>query len=356
MGFTEEILSLQNLLMERKSVIYNEEATKHSLIIPLIQVLGYDIHNPIEVKPEYVADFAKKKGEKVDYAIFKDGKPIFFIEAKSVGIKLGDHDAQLSRYFNATPNVKLGIITDGIKYKFFTDFEMKNIMDTTPFFELDFENVTNEDIDLLKMFCKECFNQSSLLHKAEELIYISKIVNKLKGLLQKPDDDFIRFLVKDFTKTKVTSVTIEKFKPYVNKAISGTITELSQELMTGDEAETTHHTKSIITTEDELKAYDQIKAILVDAQKDISNLSYKDTVSYFGIFNNNINGWFVRFIIDKDPMIVMVNMPYSILHSYHIEFKMQSLNSKGITKIFINNIDDIQNLKDIIVKAFEMVE
>ncbi len=356
MGFTEEILSLQKLLMERKGIIHNEEATKHSLIIPLIQVLGYDIYNPIEVKPEYVADFAKKKGEKVDYAIFKEGNPIFFIEAKSVGVRLEDHDAQLSRYFNATPNVKLGIITDGIKYKFFTDFEMPNIMDTTPFFEFDFDNVSNEGIDILKLFCKDCFCQSDLLHKAEECIYISKVANKLKGLLQKPDDDFIRFLIKDFTKTKVTSVTIEKFKPYVNKAISGTITELSQELMSGDETDTTGRTRTIITTEDELKAFDYVKTILKDAHKDISNLSYKDTVSYFGVFNNNINGWFVRFILDKDPMIVMVNMPYSMLQSYHLEFKLQSLNSKGITNIFINNIDDIQKLKDIIVEAFEMVE
>lgn len=83
------MLALQ--LIERKSHILNEESTKQSLIIPFIQKLGYDVFNPLEVEPEYVSDFGIKKGEKVDYAIKKDKKPIIFIEAKSVNEKLHKH-------------------------------------------------------------------------------------------------------------------------------------------------------------------------------------------------------------------------------------------------------------------------
>ncbi|MDP3562991.1 MAG: hypothetical protein Q8R70_00725, partial [Methanoregula sp.] len=84
MGFKEDIQKLAIQVNENKQYITNEETTKHSLIIPFIQVLGYDVFNPREVKPEFDSDFGKKKGTKVDYAIFKDEKPIIFVEAKPV--------------------------------------------------------------------------------------------------------------------------------------------------------------------------------------------------------------------------------------------------------------------------------
>ena len=43
--------------------------------MPFLQSLGYDVFNPLEVVPEFVADIGIKKGEQIDYAIFKDGHP-----------------------------------------------------------------------------------------------------------------------------------------------------------------------------------------------------------------------------------------------------------------------------------------
>ncbi|RJQ25556.1 MAG: DNA polymerase III subunit epsilon, partial [Peptococcaceae bacterium] len=107
MSFKEELQKLSVQIIERKKHITNEEMTKQALIIPFLQVLGYDVFNPLEVKSEYISDFGKKKGEKADYAIFKDNKPIIFIEAKAVTENTDNHDSQLARYFNATPEVKL---------------------------------------------------------------------------------------------------------------------------------------------------------------------------------------------------------------------------------------------------------
>ena len=39
-----------------KEQIQTEEATKNAFIMPFIQILGYDIFNPIEVIPEFVCD------------------------------------------------------------------------------------------------------------------------------------------------------------------------------------------------------------------------------------------------------------------------------------------------------------
>lgn len=40
--------------------IETEEATKHSLILPLISALGYDIFDNNEVRPEFIADVGTK--------------------------------------------------------------------------------------------------------------------------------------------------------------------------------------------------------------------------------------------------------------------------------------------------------
>jgi hypothetical protein len=83
-----------------------EVATKQSLVLPLLDALGYDIWNPAEVCPEYEADFAIKKygqKEKVDLALFLQDVPRIDVEVKSVDEPLDGHEGQLSRDFNATP-------------------------------------------------------------------------------------------------------------------------------------------------------------------------------------------------------------------------------------------------------------
>ena len=52
-----------------KADIQTEEATKTAFVLPFINSLGYDIFNPKEVVPEFIADVGLKRGEKVDYAV-----------------------------------------------------------------------------------------------------------------------------------------------------------------------------------------------------------------------------------------------------------------------------------------------
>lgn len=68
--------------------ITTEEATKNALVLPFISALGYSIFDPTEVTPELTADVGIKKGEKVDYAIQRDGKPIMLFECKMAGTDL----------------------------------------------------------------------------------------------------------------------------------------------------------------------------------------------------------------------------------------------------------------------------
>jgi len=377
-GFKEDMQKLSAQIAERKTHVTNEEMAKQVLIMPFIQALGFDVFNPIEVRPEYIADFGKKKGEKVDYAIFKDGIPIMFIEAKSINEDLENHDAQLSRYFNATPQMRIAILTNGIAYKFFTDLNSNNIMDQSPFLTLDITNLSSADIEVLTNFKKERFETESLVRYAEELIYTSNLNTKLKDLFKNPSDDFIRYLIKDFSDTRITSNVIDRFRPIVKKSISHAILEIvSQGLFPqeaapseepavvttpspvedstkGSEETPFKEDRIVITTEEEQASFGLIQGILEKHGKDISALGAKDTTVYYAIFVRNIFQWFVRLNLDSANKQVITRLPVEKAQFLAQGFKVEPApKGLGESRVYIDSYNDLIKLEKLIVASLE---
>jgi hypothetical protein len=375
MSFKEELQKLSVQIIERKKHITNEEMTKQALIIPFLQVIGYDVFNPLEVKPEFISDFGKKKGEKVDYAIFKDGKPIIFIEAKAVTENTNNHDSQLARYFNATTEVKLAIITNGVIYKFFTDVDSNNIMDDNPFAIINITDLSINDIEVLSKFKKEAFETESLVKYAEDLIYTSNLNIKLKDLLKNPSDDFIRLLIKNLSDTKITTNVIERFKPIVKKSISNAILDIvSQGIFQQEAAPTTEEEKliqteealndeqitkkQIATTEEEINGFEIIKEILVSNGRNISNLQYKDTVNYFGIFIKSIFNWFIRLNFNSTSKYLIVRLPVKIVSQTVSNYKIEPApkgHGEDSSRIFIESLNDFHNLENLILECYDYI-
>ncbi|MDD1689400.1 MAG: type I restriction enzyme HsdR N-terminal domain-containing protein [Methanoregula sp.] len=217
-------------IRERKAHIANEETAKTALIIPFIQLLGYDTANPLEVKPEFSAPWGEKKDQRVDFAIFKDQKPILFIESKPFNVDLGKYDPQLAQYFNAFHDAKFGILTNGEVYRFFTDTQKENVMDKIPFLTIDFSNLRESDFSNLIKFKKEHYDANELYSSAETLYCLSSITDTFKDLLKSPTDPFIKFLIKSAMPDKtVTSKFLEKMNPVIKQAISNSISELTKQ-------------------------------------------------------------------------------------------------------------------------------
>lgn len=122
MSFADSIARVAERARTQISNIVGEQATKMSLIAPFLTVMGYDVFDPGEVIPEYIASFAVKKAgqfEKVDYAIKVNGKIVMIIEAKAHDQKAEAHDGQLGRYFNSLVHTKVAIVSNGLQYRFF---------------------------------------------------------------------------------------------------------------------------------------------------------------------------------------------------------------------------------------------
>jgi hypothetical protein len=116
--FIDEVRALASRVGLAKDLLQTEEATKNAMVMPFIQLLGYNVFDPLEVTPELIADVGTKKGEKVDYAILKDGRPIMLFECKKSGAELHiNHASQLFRYFHST-EARFGVLTNGTWERF----------------------------------------------------------------------------------------------------------------------------------------------------------------------------------------------------------------------------------------------
>lgn len=295
MDLKDQLNQLGERISKLKDQILTEEATKNAFIMPFIQHLGYDVFNPLEFVPEFTCDIGTKKGEKIDYAIHKDGEPIILIECKHWAQDLTLHDNQLIRYFNVS-KAKFGVITNGIVYRFYTDLVEKNKMDQTPFFEIDLTNMKEHQINELKKFHKSNFNVELILSTAADLKYTTEIKNVLKAELNNPSEAFVKIIAKQAYDGLLTSKYVDYFSKIIKESFQSLINEIFNErLKSALKAETDKEEKEakekeqvieeksdIETTEEELEGFYTIRTMLKDFVSP-DRITYKDTKCYFSI-------------------------------------------------------------------------
>ncbi len=302
MDFKDVIKQLSERIDKLKDNLQTEEATKNALIMPFLQAMGYDVFNPMEVMPEFTCDIGIKKGEKIDYAIFRDNKPIILIECKHWKQDLNLHDNQLLRYYHVS-NAKFGILTNGIIYKFYTDLVVPNKMDEKPFLEFNLLDYKTSQIEELKKFHKAYFDIENILSSANELKYTSELKNIINQEFANPSPEFVKLFAKQVYDGMITPKLLEQFTSLVKRSISGLISdtisdrlksalksEASESELKGSEVENKDDDKNdgIITTGEELEGFLVVKAILREVV-DISRIAYRDAMSYFAIFFDDNN-------------------------------------------------------------------
>jgi hypothetical protein len=199
----------------------NEQATKQSLIVPLFTILGYDVADPRECKPEYRADFGKgeKAATPVDWAFLIDGAFAFFVEAKEVGAKMTRYAEQLGMYFAKEPDVKLGILTNGVDWRLFTDLNHLNVMDTEPFLTW---NVLEDEIipvNFLTLLQRSRFKPQLVRTFAEGKRRRSLLVDALTRLLPEPSPEFVKLAVQGIESRNLTPKVIAEWTPILANTI-----------------------------------------------------------------------------------------------------------------------------------------
>ena len=234
MDFIDHLRALSTRISTMKNMIQTEEATKNAMIMPFIQILGYNVFDPTEVTPELIADVGTKKGEKVDYAILRDAKPIILFECKKCGADLHiNHASQLFRYFHVT-EARFGVLTNGLVYRFFTDLEQPNKMDEKPFFEFNILDFNERDVEELKKFAKSSYDLDTILTTANDLKYTRAIQTRLAEWMLNPSEDFVRLVSVDLLGNKRFTPTVrDQFTAITKRAFEQLVGERINERLKG---------------------------------------------------------------------------------------------------------------------------
>jgi hypothetical protein len=397
---SERVLTIQARVAMVKG--RGEEATKQALVLPMLDALGYDIWNPLEVCPEFEADFAvKKQGqkEKVDLAVVLGGEPRIFFEVKPADEPLDGHHGQLARYFNGAPSVSLAVLTNGHEYRFYTDTGEPNLMDPTPFHVLKLDGA-DPALDVLARFHKAVFSPGAIRDYATELNYTARVTAHLRSELdlraREPSEALVRWVLasEGLYEGRVVASVVERFRPIVKNALQQVLRDVVRRSVAAlDEgmnaAEPTREAapsgaasvtvaappaapapevesgRSPITTAQELELFALIReqfamsalagATIYDAgsRRDVPlELSYKDTTVYFGLFFNKPGWWFARAQLDGRQKWLAVNLPpdqtVSLLPP---GFSMLPPSAFGESRIAINGVADAHALGRVVFAA-----
>ncbi|MCY3797646.1 MAG: type I restriction enzyme HsdR N-terminal domain-containing protein [Chloroflexi bacterium] len=188
MGLFEELRNIAQDIENQRHLMTNEEATLQVSIRPFIEALGYDFRNLSEVAPQFTADPRPSGTDRVDYAILREGKPIILIEAKAATVRFTENIwKKLHDYFNAE-EVRFGILTNGIVYRFYSDLQKSNIMDKEPFLVIDMLNLNESLVNELRGFTKSSFDPELILSNVQKLA-ISQLLSKE---FNQPSDNLVK--------------------------------------------------------------------------------------------------------------------------------------------------------------------
>jgi hypothetical protein len=255
----------------------NEAQTRISLIEPLLEILGYSRHD--DMLTEINAGWGQKN-DKADLGlIIKGKKPEIILECKKLGKKLTDKEgSQLNGYFSNTDGSKIAILTNGLEWRFYTEYEEKNKLYMNPFLEIDFTEIDDEKIEAFAQFHKNNIEIKQILDDAQDVFFLEGFNGALSEELLNPSDDFIKAIFARMPGKRMNDTIKTKLRELIN---SNTVQQILPKLI----EEESKSGNIVITTGEELKIYHAVKTIIINSLKkvDFSRISYRDQKNSFNI-------------------------------------------------------------------------
>lgn len=222
MSFADDIRSLGAKAKQDLSAIHGEANTVSVLIRPFIKILGYDPESISEVTEQFPVKLGKKT-RKVDFAILKDKEPVILLEAKPVGAFLEKSFDQLARYFANTPKARFAVLTNGVMFRFYSDIDEPNGIDSDPFLSFDIRHIDESSLMVLERFSKQRFNAEAIQTSIKQSREIRRVLDQ--QLKEPTHTGLLRFfadrLGKELFPHKVKNRNnLNRIKPVVRQVLS----------------------------------------------------------------------------------------------------------------------------------------
>lgn len=349
MELATRLTELVSRTQKHREVLLTEQAAKTALVMPFIQMLGYDVFNPLEVIPEYTADVGTKKGEKVDYAISINGTLSILMECKPSSSDLTiNHASQLFRYFSVT-DARLAVLTNGVVYNFYSDIDQPNKMDANPFFTLNLDTVRKADVRTLEHFTKGAFDIDTIVREAGNLKLESLVRKELEREMSEPSEDFARIIAGRVQPGKVTAQVKDQFQRLIGSSFGAIVRDHVNDRLTSalnasalpedDEPTPAGEPEEVITTEEELSGFRIVQAIVAQVV-DPKRVVMRDAKSYCAI------------LLDDNNRKSIARMHFNGLTSKYIG----TFAEKVETKTLIGDLTDIYKLAPLLLGRITELE
>ncbi|AWB10268.1 type I restriction endonuclease [Thermodesulfobium sp. 4217-1] len=208
---------IRELKKDGRQRLLNEEATKQSVILPILNALKWNVFDIESVFPEYSVN-----DKRVDYSLRSNKKNKVFIEVKKINEDLDQHQEQLLNY-SFQEGVGLSVLTNGISWWFYLpsgegSWAQRKFY-TIEIYEQE-DKVVVEKFE--KLLSKDNVVSGKSLEYAKEIYYNKEKQNLINTTLPKawnkiitdPDELLIELLADETEKLcgyKPDSETVEQF-------------------------------------------------------------------------------------------------------------------------------------------------
>jgi hypothetical protein len=237
----------------------------------------------------------------------RDDAPVIAIECKKAGTDLAGYRGQLRGYFTALQSVRLGILTDGIRFEFFVDSESSNIMDPEPFATLDLEaavrdSVPRDVLEALSAMSRGSFNADTIAEIAETSLVAKRLRAVLMEEVREPSDDLCRLLLQRADMKNVRRASIQtRYSGLIRKAFEEALVvpvlealRSSSQSLPGNAGALDGAVQRIVTTDRELAVFRYVCRRLAFLAKDehefsaIEQVQHRDYLGKFAVYYENI--------------------------------------------------------------------
>jgi hypothetical protein len=229
------LLALAKRSVSIMTACTNIESTKLYLVLPFLGLLGYDYTDPFEVYPDHVADLDPSGQTRADFSILRNGLPAIAVRCRPSGADLAAARSALKRYFDTLPEVKLAILTDGIRVEFYVDAIRSGLMDGEPFLVLDLEaiaraGVADESVETLLPVMKSEFDPDAIA----EVAHVALVKRRLRAIFIEeangPSEAFSRFALDRIGIAQPSRQVIDRYyAPLIRTVFEETLTALGLE-------------------------------------------------------------------------------------------------------------------------------
>ena len=149
-----------NAIKNDKSRNRNENIVRHSIVLPILKELSWDIFDSNEVFPEYPV-----KTELIDYVLLMNETPQILLELKNITTDLNSINIQKYYEQAATLNISYVIITNGLQWQLHYRPSPKDTFIHISNLDVDFSTDATkmkESLETLKYFSRDVFSTPKL--------------------------------------------------------------------------------------------------------------------------------------------------------------------------------------------------